>query len=136
MVNPTISHQALNLFKTNSSNCQRDTIRIRTLPSNPHASQSLNTLPFNLHKQQSLIFHGPLVRDVKVCLTKQSTGGIRTEISGNLLNCHSDERRDKGLNDWGLSGGVEGVSLPVGLFGRGEEDESWFAVRVVVVGVG
>lgn len=136
MINPIISHQALNLLKTNRPNRQRNTIRIRALPSNPHASQSLNTLPLNLHKQQRLILSGPLIRNVKVRLTKQSIGSIRTETSGNLLHGHSDERRDKGLGDWDLTGGVDGVGLPVGFGGRGEEDESWLAVGVVVVGVG
>lgn len=138
MINPIVTHQALNFFKTNRPNGQRDTIRIRTLPSNPHASQSLNTLTLtlNLHKQQRLVFSGPLIRNEKERLTKQSTGDIRTETSGNLLHGHSDERRDKGLSDWNLSGGVEGVGLPVGFVGRGEEDESWLAVGVVIVGVG
>lgn len=136
MINPIITNQALNLLKTNCAHGQCNTIRVCTLPSNSHASQSLNTLPLNLHKQQRLICSGPLICNVKVRLTKQSTGGIRTQTSGNLLHGHSDERRDKGLSDWGLSGGVESVGLPVGFANRGEENESWLAVGVVVVGVG
>lgn len=136
MINPIITHQTLNLFEANRSNRQCNTVRIRTLPSNPHASQSFDTVPLNLHKQQRLVFSSPLIRNEKVRLTKQSTGGIRTETTGNLLHSHSDKRRHKRLGEWGLSSGVEGVLLPVGLGVRGEEDKGWLTVGVVIVGVG